>query len=155
MINFLKCTASILVCLAAGWIGSIFTQPAIPGWYENLNKPFYTPPNWIFAPVWTLLFILMGIALFLVWKSESRFKKWAIFLFFVQLGLNAAWSYIFFGLQSILGAFIQIMNLWLFIVLTMAEFRRICRPAAILFFPYFLWVSFAVILNLGFLRLNS
>jgi len=156
MNKFLKLIISILVCQGAGVVGSIFTSPAITGWYATLQKPSFNPPNWIFAPVWTLLFLLMGIALYLVWSSGvgSKKKRTAILIFAVQLILNVLWSFLFFGLQSPFYAFIEIIILWLVILLTIISFYRISKPAAYLLLPYILWVSFASVLNFSILILN-
>ncbi len=149
---------SVLSCQAAGIIGSFFTSPAIPTWYAGLHKPVFNPPNWIFAPVWTILFLLMGISLYLIWdkfgKGESRQVKKALFLFAVQLILNLFWSVLFFGLRKPLYAAIEIIILWLAILATILSFYRISRIAGIMLLPYILWVSFAVILNFLIVMLN-
>jgi len=156
MNKILKLVVSILVCQWAGIVGSLFTSPAIASWYATLEKPSFNPPNWIFAPVWTLLFLLMGIALYFVWNSEieSNKKRIAILIFAVQLVLNIFWSILFFGLQSPLYAFIEIIILWLAILLTIISFYKISKPAAELLLPYILWVSFAAVLNFSILILN-
>jgi len=143
---------SIAICLSAGFIGSLFTMDAIPTWYATLNKPLFSPPNWLFAPMWTLLYILMGTALFLVWK-KSKDKK-ALELFTFQLILNAFWSIAFFGMKSPLFGLLVIALLWLAIVLTIRKFLTISIRAGILLVPYILWVSFAAILNLAIFLLN-
>ena len=154
--KILKLVVSILVCQGAGAVGSLFTSPAISGWYATLQKPSFNPPNWVFAPVWTTLFLLMGIALYLVWISgaESKKKRTAILIFAVQLILNIFWSVLFFGLQSPLYAFIEIIILWLAILITIISFYKISKPAAYLLLPYILWVSFAAVLNFSILILN-
>jgi len=153
----LKFITSILVCQGVGIIGSLFTSPAISTWYATLEKPSFNPPNWIFAPVWTLLFLLMGISLFLVWSKglEDKKIKTAVFIFAVQLVLNILWSTLFFGLQSPLYAFIEISILWLAILMTIISFSKISKPAAYLLLPYIFWVSFASVLNFSILILNS
>lgn len=156
IINILKLVASIIVCQIAGLLGSIVTTPAIPTWYETLNKPFFTPPNWIFGPVWTGLYILMGISLFMVWEKRADYPrlKTALVFFFAQLILNALWSVAFFGLRSPLLGLIDIVLLWIAILLTIKIFFRILRRAALLLLPYILWVSFAVLLNFSLWILN-
>ncbi len=146
--DILKLAASIFLCQAAGFLGSLFTTPAIPTWYQTLKKPFFTPPNWIFSPVWISLFVLMGIALFLVWRRQEhpRFKT-ALIFFFVQLILNILWSIAFFGLKSPLLGLIDIVLLWMAILLTILNFLKVSKVAGWLLLPYLLWVSFATILN--------
>ena len=151
-----KYILSILVCLMAGFIGSFFTSPAIQGWYANVTKPSFNPPNWIFAPMWTLLFILMGIAVALVlskgWSVPS--VKIAVILFGVHLILNVLWSVFFFGMQNPALAFVEIIILWLMIALLIFLFFKIDMRAGWLMIPYILWVSFAAILNFAIWRLN-
>jgi tryptophan-rich sensory protein len=146
----------VLVCLIAGAIGSFFTFPSIQGWYSTLNKPSFNPPNWVFGPVWTLLYILMGIAAYLVYEKGFNQKKVRIALasFDVQLLLNVLWSFLFFGLHSPVYGLLCIIALWFSIALTMAKFYEISRTAGLLFVPYILWVSFASILNLSIWMLN-
>jgi translocator protein len=155
-IRWLKLCVSLIVSLAAGFIGGFFTASAIPTWYATLAKPSWNPPNWLFGPVWTFLYILMGIALYLVWVSrhDKRAKKRAMSLFFVQLTLNMLWSIIFFGFQAPFLAFIEIAAMWFFILLTIFAFYRISRPAAYLMVPYICWVSFAAVLNYAIYLLN-
>ncbi|SNQ60274.1 TspO/MBR family protein [Candidatus Methanoperedens nitratireducens] len=154
--NILKLVISVIVCLFAGFIGSVFTFPSIPTWYAALTKPLFNPPYWIFAPVWTILFILMGISLYLVWNKGLQDKKVKIslFIFGVQLVLNVLWSFLFFGLHSPFYAFLEIIILWAAIVLTIVNFFKISRTAGLLLLPYILWVSFAAILNFSIWRLN-
>jgi benzodiazapine receptor len=148
--------SSIIICQLAGIIGSIFTTPAIPTWYANINKPTFRPPNWVFAPVWTTLFLLMGIALFLVLRKGLNKKdiKIAISVFAFQLVLNTLWSFLFFSLKSPFAAFVEIIFLWIAILASIILFFRISRPAGALLIPYILWVSFASILNFSIWRLN-
>lgn len=155
-IKILKLVVSVLVCQGAGLAGSLFTSPAIPTWYATLQKPSFNPPNWVFAPVWSLLFLLMGISLYLVWSKgfEHKKTKTALFIFIVQLVLNILWSILFFGLQSPLYAFIEIIILWLAILMTIITFYKISKIAAYLLLPYILWVSFAAVLNFSILILN-
>jgi translocator protein len=162
--NLFKLIIAILVSELAGVVGSIYTTPAIQsGWYAELAKPVLNPPAWIFAPVWTTLYLMMGISLFLIWKQHSNILKnvgmlrtWrkSIALFFIQLILNALWSIIFFGLHSSGWAFIEIIFLWFAILATIIVFARISKPAAWLLAPYIVWVSFAVYLNYSIWILN-
>ncbi len=146
--------ASIMVPLLAGSLGSIFTVSKIANWYSTLNKPFFNPPNWIFAPVWNILFILMGVALFLVIRSINKYRRTAIYLFFGQLVLNVTWSLMFFGLESPLLGLITIIILWILIWLNIKYFFKINKTAAWLLIPYLIWVSFATVLNYAILILN-
>lgn len=152
--KILKLIIAIIVSFLAGGIGSIFTAPAIKNWYPTLAKPAFNPPNWLFGPAWSLLYLLMGIALYLVWQSPSTNKKMAYWAFFIQLILNACWSIIFFGSHQLGLAFGEIVLLWLAIVWTIISFWRISKPAAYLLMPYLLWVIFAAILNFAVWRLN-
>jgi len=151
-----KFIVSILICQIAGGIGSLFTSPAISTWYAALQKPSFNPPNWLFAPVWTILFLLMGISLYLIWIRGFKNKetKIALFIFAVQLILNTLWSILFFGLKFPLYAFIEIIILWLAISLTIISFYKISKTAAYLLLPYILWVSFASYLNYSIWMLN-
>jgi translocator protein len=154
--NILKLITSIIICLFTGFIGSIFTSPSIPTWYAALTKPSFDPPDWIFAPVWTTLFVLMGISLYLVWNKGLQDKKVKIsmFTFGIQLLLNVLWSFLFFGLHSPFYAFLEIIVLWIAIMLTIVNFSRVSRTAGFLLLPYICWVSFAAILNFSIWRLN-
>ena len=147
---------AVLICQGMGLIGSLFTTPAITSWYAGLIKPSFNPPNWIFAPAWILLYTLMGIAAFLIWNRRNGKKKikTALVLFSVQLVLNSLWSIIFFGLHLPQYAFLEILVLWFFILLTLLSFYKISKPAGLLLLPYILWVSFATILNLSIMILN-
>jgi benzodiazapine receptor len=150
--TMIELALSIAVCLSAGIIGSLFTTPALPEWYAHLHKPLFTPPSWLFAPVWTILFILMGIAAFLIWKKGLKNKevRLALDLFGIQLALNIFWSIAFFGLKSTLGGFLVIIILWLAIFLTIKRFYKLSGTAGLLLLPYIVWVSFAALLNLMF-----
>lgn len=147
---------SVILSQLAGIIGSTATISSIPNWYATLNKPFFNPPNWIFAPVWTTLYTLMGIALYLVWLKGYKNKniKPAINLFLLHLVLNAGWSLIFFGLQNLTLALIVILILWLMIAKLILMFNKINKYSAYLLVPYLLWVSFATLLNFSLLILN-
>jgi len=151
-----KLILSVAICLGAGAIGSLFTSSSIPTWYTTIEKPFFNPPNWIFGPVWTLLFIMMGVALFLVWNKgwQNKKVKIAMLIFGIQFLLNILWSIIFFGFLSPFYAFVEIIFLWLAILATIIYFYQISRPASWLLVPYILWVSFASVLNFFIWRLN-
>jgi benzodiazapine receptor len=153
--DIFKLVISIVFCQLAGFLGSLFTTPAIPTWYKTLNKPSFTPPNWIFSPVWISLFILMGISLFMVWRKQDhpRFKI-ALIFFLIQLILNILWSVAFFGLRSPLLGLIDIVLLWVAILLTTQHCLRVSRTAGLLLLPYMIWVSFAVALNFSLWILN-
>jgi tryptophan-rich sensory protein len=155
IIDLLRLITSILLCQLAGFLGSLFTIPAIPTWYKTLNKPFFNPPNWIFSPVWISLFFLMGISLFLVWRRQGHptFKT-ALIFFFVQLILNILWSGAFFGLRSPLLGLIDIILLWIAILLTILNFLKVSKIGGLLLIPYLIWVSFATFLNFSLWILN-
>jgi translocator protein len=150
-----KLIGAILLCEFAGVIGSLFTFQAIPTWYVYLNKPVFSPPNWVFGPVWTVLYFLMGVSLYLIWRSKPSLQKgFAEKLFYTQLALNAAWSILFFGLQNPLVAFIEIIIMWILILFTIIASWKLNKNAGFLLVPYILWVSFASILNLAIVVLN-
>jgi translocator protein len=157
MRNSLKLPASILACFLVGGIGTIFTSSAIPTWYAHLIKPSFSPPNWLFGPVWTLLYLLMGISLYLIWKKEVKSQKVreAIKIFAIQLVLNALWSPIFFGAKNLLLALVVIILMWVFILKTILVFGKIDKTASYLLYPYIVWVSFASILNFSVWILNK
>ncbi|HEY9584042.1 MAG TPA: TspO/MBR family protein [Candidatus Paceibacterota bacterium] len=152
----LKLIGAIALCEFAGIIGSFFTIESIPTWYAGLLKPALNPPSWVFAPVWITLYFLMGIAFFFIWQSpiDAPNREKAILFFIVQLVLNAFWSIIFFGFHEIFWALADIAFLWFFILLTVIYFWKISKPASILLWPYFLWVSFASYLNFSLFLLN-
>lgn len=152
----IRLVASLLICQAAGGIGALFTTPAISTWYSTLKKPPFQPPNWLFGPAWTVLFILMGIALFLVWNKGLPFSqvRMAVVMFAVQLGLNILWSVLFFGAKAPLAGLIEIAVLWVAILLTIVYFFAVSRTAGWLLVPYILWVSFATVLNAAIVVLN-
>ena len=153
-LNLPKLLASIILCLGVGSLGSFFTVSEIASWYATLQKPFFSPPNYLFGPVWTILYILMGISLYLVWVAKKKGKEKAMQLFLIQLALNFFWSIIFFGLHSPEVAFVEIIAMWIFIYLTIKAFSGISKTAAYLLYPYLAWVSFATILNLSIVLLN-
>jgi benzodiazapine receptor len=152
----IKLVVSIVICQLAGLIGSVFTRNSVPTWYTTINKPPFTPPNWLFAPVWTILFVLMGVSAFSVWRKglSDRKIRIALSIFGAQLILNILWSVAFFGLRSPLAGLIVIAILWAAILLTILNFLKISPTAGILLIPYILWVSFAAILNTSIFALN-
>ncbi len=152
--NIKKLTVSLLLCFSVALLGSISTLPSITTWYVTLNKPFLTPPNWIFGPVWTFLYFLMGVSFYLIWNKKTKSKKVALQVFLIQLALNLLWSLVFFGIHMPLLAFIIILFLWAAILYTILLFLRISKPAAFLLTPYILWVSYALFLNLFIVILN-
>ncbi|NYT02868.1 MAG: tryptophan-rich sensory protein [Methanosarcinales archaeon] len=145
---------SVMVCLLAGFGGSLLTAASVSTWYAGLNKPGFTPPNWAFMPVWTVLFVLMGISAFLVWRSGHPRARGALALFAAQLVVNVTWSGAFFYLQSPPAGMAVVLALWVLILATMVRFRPISRAAAYLLLPYILWVSLAAAMNFGIWRLN-
>lgn len=153
--KFAKLFITVVGSLAAGWIGSLATTPNIPTWYASLDKPPLNPPNEIFGPVWGVLYLLMGIAMYLVWVSRAKGdKRWAVIAFILQLILNTLWSVIFFGLQQPYGGVAVILVLLASIIWTAVEFKKFSKLAALLLVPYILWVCFATYLNAGVAVLN-
>ena len=156
--NFAVLILFVLACESAGWVGSIFTLQSIPAWYQTLLKPPFAPPDWVFAPVWLALYLVMGVAAYLVWekmegKSSQRASS-ALNMFGIQLILNALWSVAFFGLRSPLLGLAVIILLLLAIALTIYRFHSIDRRAAWLMAPYIVWVCFAALLNFYIFALN-
>lgn len=148
-IELTKLAISLIICQLPGVLGSLASFSSITTWYETLNKPGFAPPNWFFGPVWIILYLLMGISLYLVWSKGlgDRAVKIGIALFAIQLFLNAIWSPIFFGLHALQLSFNVIIIMWLFIVLTIVRFLSISKPAAYLLIPYIGWVTIAAMLN--------
>lgn len=153
-ISFGKLIVSIILPLVAGFLGSLATAPKILSWYVGVNKPFFNPPNWVFGPVWTILFILMGIALYLFWVGKGKNKREGFKWFGLQLALNIGWSLIFFGLEMPGLALVEILILWWAIKKTIACFAVSNKTASRLLYPYLGWVSFATILNAAVWFLN-
>jgi len=155
--DIVRLIISIVACQCAGIVGSVFTMRAIPTWYAALQKPPFTPPNWLFAPAWITLYLLMAISAFLVWRTglENRQTRRALIVFLVQLILNALWSIAFFGLESPVFGLIVIIALWIAILITIIKFFRISTIAGALMLPYIIWVSFAMVLNGSILVLNA
>lgn len=156
MVSAAALVAAIAISELAGVIGAFFTIPSIPTWYASLNLPSFTPPGWVFSVVWPTLFLLMGIAAYLVWckGSARRDVRAALVLFLVQLALNVGWSAIFFGAHLIFYALVEIIILWLAILWTAISFYKISRAAGALLIPYLAWVSFAVFLTGAVWRMN-
>lgn len=153
--DIIKLIISIGVPLLVGGVGGLVTTPAISTWYATLNKPWFTPPSWVFGPVWTTLYILMGLALFLVWRSpRSRTRDIGIALFAAQLAVNLFWSFVFFGLKNTLYGVFTIVPLWILIAATIYQFYKVSKGAAYLMVPYILWVSIATALNTSVYLLN-
>ena len=153
--QILKLLVSIALPLSLGAIAGMFTAQSVPEWYATLNRPSFNPPNWIFGPVWTTLYILMGISLFLIWKQDAgKARNLAISIFFLQLLLNFAWSFIFFYFNNIGLALVEIILLWISLVVMLVLFYRIKPMAAYINIPYILWVSFAAVLNGSYYFLN-
>ena len=151
-----KLIISILIVFFSGAVGTVYTLPQITSWYASLIKPGWTPPNWAFGPIWTTLYVLMGIALFLVWREGFARKdvKIAIVIFAIQLILNVMWSLVFFGGHNILGGLILIIVLWISILINIIVFYRISRPAGLILVPYLIWVTIAAYLNYSVYLLN-
>ena len=146
---------SLLLAFSACALGSLVTFPSIAGWYAGLAKPSFNPPNWVFGPVWTTLFALMGVSLYLVWQSRAKgSKRMAYALFGLQLMLNVLWSAVFFGLHLPALAVAVIVALLAMVVATVVVFRRFSKPAAFMLVPYVLWICFATALNIGIVSLN-
>jgi len=146
----------LAINVAIGFVTSLFTRPQIAGWYALLQKPWFNPPAWIFAPVWTTIYVVMAYAAYRVWKhrDNSVAYKTAVGIYFIQLLLNFFWSIVFFGMHEILGALVVILILLVSIILNMVWFSRFSRTGAWLLLPYLLWVSFATVLNLNIYLLN-
>lgn len=153
--NIIKLIVSLFLPLSVGAVAGMFTSQAVPIWYASLNRPSFSPPNWVFGPVWTILYVLLGISFFLIWKENpTRERNLAIKVFSIQMLLNFAWSFLFFYFNLIGVALIEIILLWISITLMIYLFYKIKPLAAYLNIPYLLWVSFATILNAGYYLLN-
>ncbi|HEX3019787.1 MAG TPA: TspO/MBR family protein [Chitinispirillaceae bacterium] len=154
LLKWIKLLKYIALCESVGMAGSYFTVKSIPEWYEKLKKPSINPPSWIFGPVWTILYALMGTAAYMVSQKKERGQKISIVVFYLQLILNFLWTVLFFGMHSPFAALIEIFALWFFILITIMLFWTISPKAALLLFPYLLWVSFASVLNYKLWRIN-
>jgi translocator protein len=155
--NFLLLTLSLFIVVVVNLIGALATRPSIANWYESLIKPSFNPPNWIFMPVWTFLYLLIALSLFLVLKTKKDkdiSKKTAYWVFGTQLSLNSLWSVLFFGLHLPLIALVDLIVLWILIIFTIIKFSEINRQSAWLLVPYLIWVGFAGVLNFAIYYLN-
>ncbi|QTE39962.1 TspO/MBR family protein [Mucilaginibacter gossypii] len=154
--QFFPYLISLLIVLFIGFVASLVTRPEIAGWYSTLKKPSFNPPPWLFAPVWTAIYIMIATAAYLVWKHRSRKPVYIIArsIYFIQLILNFSWSIVFFGMHQIAAAAVVIILLWLSIVANINWFNKFSRIASWLLVPYLLWVSFASILNVSIYFLN-
>ena len=152
----MKIFISVVSCVAIGFLAGMATAEAIPTWYVTLNKPFFNPPNWLFGPVWTVLYLAMGLAAGLIWNQSTTnpLAKGALTIFVIQLVLNGSWSFFFFAWKQLLLSFFVIILLWLLIVLCIRRFRPINKLAAYFLYPYLLWVTFASVLNFSIWYLN-
>lgn len=154
-INILKFIVSLVIPLGLGSVAGLVTSEAIPEWYASLNRPFFSPPNWLFGPVWTGIYILLGVSLFLVWKQvPGTERNRALFFFAVQMVLNFAWTFIFFYFKNLQLALIEIVFLWVSILVMILWFYKVKPWAAYLNIPYILWVTFATFLTAGYYYLN-
>ncbi len=153
-IHWGKLIISLVLPQIAGFIGSLYTISQIGSWYAELQKPSFNPPSWIFGPVWTVLYVLMGVAFYFLWTRKDVISKKLRILFLVQLCLNAMWSILFFGIHNPLFAYVDIILLWLMIVALMIDTWRIDKKISFLFMPYVAWVTFASFLNLSIILLN-
>ena len=151
-----KLIFSVSVCLLTGFLGSFATMDSVTTWYAGLSQPSFTPPDWSFGVVWSILYVMMGISAFLIWNNGINKKQVnvALGLFIIQLALNGLWTPIFFGLHMMALALVEIVLLWIAILITILAFWRISKPATFLLLPYILWVSFAVVLNAALCFLN-
>ncbi len=147
---------SIAICQSAGVLGALFTTPSITTWYNFLNQPALRPPNWLFGPVWTILYTLMGISLYWIWSKNTKKKEigGALQLFTVQLIFNVTWSMIFFSLHDLSLSLLNIAALWILIIVVIIKFYRIDKKAGLILLPYLVWVSFASYLNYAIWFLN-
>lgn len=158
--NIFKFVISIFICESAGIIGSFFTFSSVSKWFPTLVKPWFSPPSWLFGPVWIILYFLMGLSLYIVWNykteqlSKQKYKKQFFILFGIQLILNAFWSFLFFGLKSPLYGLIDILFLDITVAMTIIYAYRVSKYAAIILAPYLAWIIFATILNFEIVILN-
>ncbi len=156
MKRYLNIGIAVMTCLLVGFLSSLAVMDSISDWYVTINKPFFTPPNAVFSPVWTLLYIMMGVSVGIVWNRGFHhiWVKTALYHFLFQLLLNALWSIVFFGLHSIVGGLLVILALFILLIFTFKWFKVVNKIAAYLLIPYILWVAFATVLNIGIWNLN-
>lgn len=153
--SLVKLIVSLLVPLAVGAAAGMVTADSVTSWYTTLHHPFFSPPSWVFAPVWTVLYLVMGFSFYLIWMHKpSRARSMAMVIFGIQLLLNFAWTFLFFHFKTMGGALAEMMILWISIFMMITFFYRIKPLAAFLNIPYILWVTFAMMLNAGYLILN-
>lgn len=153
--NWVKLVVSVLFTVGIGSLGGLFTISEIPGWYAGLQKPSFNPPNWLFGPVWSLLYLLMGISFYLIWKQPvSTVRNVGLTLFVIQFILNFFWSILFFNQHLIAAALLEMVFMWIFILLTMIWFAKLSPTASWLLLPYLCWVSFATVLTAAIWKLN-
>lgn len=153
--NWVKLVVSVLFTVGIGSLGGIFTMSEIQGWYAGLQKPSFNPPNWLFGPVWSMLYLLMGISFYLIWKQPvSTIRNVGLILFVIQFSLNFFWSILFFNQHMIAAALLEMVFMWIFILLTMIWFAKLSPTASWLLLPYLAWVSFATILTAAIWKLN-
>lgn len=153
-IDYKKLLISFVIAFLPGIIGSVFTFSKITTWYANINKPFFTPPNFIFGPVWTILYITLGISLYLIWNKVGTLKNKFILIFFVQLILNALWTILFFGFNYLLLSYVEILILIIFVIINIFTFYKISKLSSLMLLPYLIWISFASFLTLFVFLLN-
>jgi len=148
-IDWKKLILSFAITWVAGGIGSLFTYPAIGNWYASLNKPPVTPPNWLFGPMWTVLYTIISISLYLFWVKSKKLNNLGGRLFIIQISLNLLWSIAFFGAHSIVGGLVTIIFLWFFTLANLIEFKAVDKQAGYLLLPYLAWLTAATVLNLS------
>jgi tryptophan-rich sensory protein len=159
--NIFRFAISIIVCESAGIIGSIFTFTSVSNWFPTLVKPWFSPPSGLFGPVWTMLYFLMGLSLYIIWNSKTgelskqKYKKQYFILFGIQLILNALWSFLFFGLKSPIYGLIDILFLDIAVIMTIIYANRVSKYSAVLLAPYMAWITFATVLNFEIALLNK
>jgi len=159
--NIFKFVISIIICESVGIIGSFFTFSSVSNWFPTLVKPWFSPPSWLFGPVWTMLYFLMGLSLYIIWNSKAeilskqKYKRQFFILFGIQLILNALWSFLFFGLKSPIYGLIDILFLDIVVVMTIIYAYRVSKYAAVLLAPYMAWITFATLLNFEVVLLNK
>ncbi|MCL4364631.1 tryptophan-rich sensory protein [Patescibacteria group bacterium] len=149
-----KLSLSLILPQLAGGIGAFFTISSINSWYRYLNKPTFSPPNWVFGPVWFVLYLLMGLALYLNWIKKTKQAKLNVRLFFIQLFFNLIWTPVFFGMKNLFLSLLIIFIIWLLIIVMIFQFYKVNKPSSWLLLPYFFWVSFAGLLNYFIWKLN-
>lgn len=147
---------AIGICLCAAYVASSYMTPAIPAWYDHLQKPDFSPPSWIFGPVWTVLYVIMGLSLYMILQAGTRKKEafLGLVFFVAQLAFSIAWAYLFYGLHSTFFGLMTLIALWFLILCTVIQVMRFSVPAAAILIPYFLWVTFLVILSYFVLSMN-